>query len=263
MARRKQQGTRRFLGTRDLIGCVEVAGVAGFQEASSRNQGLIATPQVEQLRDCVRDKCVRRLERYVVDITWKDADDKDLEDTSRIKLDASSALVARLVSQLAATDGVQLVEYNPDLVRIVDEKSDAFESSLAALELLAEKTGDSDLVTRVSVARERISRLEAAEAQAREAQRRADSRASAVEKAAAAVEYKYQEELERNQFLMAAAALESGHDSEPSPPNHDARRRRWPWRAAHDAGSSRPAPRCKEMNGSPFSTMSHSATARS
>ena len=208
LARRKQQGTRRFLGTRDLIGCVEVAGVAGFQEASSRNQGLIATPQVEQLRDCVRDKCVRRLERYVVDITWKDADDKDLEDTSRIKLDASSALVARLVSQLAATDGVQLVEYNPDLVRIVDEKSDAFESSLAALELLAEKTGDSDLVTRVSVARERISRLEAAEAQAREAQRRADSRASAVEKAAAAVEYKYQEELERNQFLMAAAALD-------------------------------------------------------
>ena len=208
LAHRKQQGTRRFLGTRELIGCVEVAGVPGFQEASSRDQGLIATSQVAQLRDCVRDKCVRRLERYVVDITWKDGDDKDLEDTSRVKLDASSALVARLVSQLAATGGVQLVEYNPDLVRIVDEKSDAFESSLAALELLAERTGDPDLVTRVSAARERISRLEAAEAEAREAQRRADSRAAAVEKVAAAVEHKYQEELQRSQFLMAAAALD-------------------------------------------------------
>ncbi len=211
LARRKQQGTRRFLGTRDLIGCVEVAGVPGFQEASSRDQGLIATPEVEQLRLCVRDKCVRRLERYVVDITWRDSEDKDLEDTSRIKLDASSALVARLVSQLAATDGVQLLEYNPDLVRIVDEKSDAFQSSLAALELLAERTGDPDLVAGVSAARKRLSRLEAAEAEAREAHRRADSRAAAAEKAVATAERNYQEELQRNQFLMAAAALD--HDT--------------------------------------------------
>ena len=56
---------------------------------------------------------VRRLERYVVDITWKDQFDKDVSDTSRMRLDESSALITQLVSRLAATQGVELVEYNP------------------------------------------------------------------------------------------------------------------------------------------------------
>ena len=90
---RKQQGQRRYLGSRDLIGRVELNGVEGFNEATSRDQGLIRTPQVEELITCVLNKCVRRLERYVVDITWKDLFDKDKDDTSRMKLDESSALI--------------------------------------------------------------------------------------------------------------------------------------------------------------------------
>ena len=56
LSRRKQQGMRRFLGSRDLIGRIELRGVDGFDEATSRDQGLIRTPQVEELIDCVRDK---------------------------------------------------------------------------------------------------------------------------------------------------------------------------------------------------------------
>ena len=208
LSRRKQQGTFRFLGTRDLIGCVEVAAAAGFDEATSRDQGLIGTPQVEQLKACVVDKCVRRLERYVVDISWQDTLDKDVTDVSRMKLDASSALITQLVSRLAATDGVELLEYNPDLVRILDEKSDAFESSLTALELLAERTGDEGLVAKVSEARGKMDGLRAAAAEAREAQRRADTRAAVAEKAVTAVEHKYQEEVQRNRFLVAATSLD-------------------------------------------------------
>lgn len=208
LTRRKQQGMRRFLGSRDLIGCVEVEGVKGFDESTSRDQGLIRTPQVEELITCVRDKCVRRLERYVVDITWKDQFDKEMADTSRIKLDESSALVAQLVSRLAATDGVELIEYNPDLVRIVNEKSAGFEGSLNALELLAEKTGDKALLRRVDETKARIKELQVAEATAREAEQRAETRASKAEKAEATATVKYGEERERNQFLMAAASLD-------------------------------------------------------
>lgn len=206
--RRKQQGVRRFLGGRDLIGRVEVRGVPGFDEATSRNQGLIRTPQVEELITCIRDKCVRRLERYVVDITWKDKIDQEVGDTSRMRLDESSALITQLVSRLAATTGVELIEYNPDLVRIVDEKSNAFESSLQALELLAEETGDKALLARVEDAKVRIKVLEAAEAEAREAERRAEERALAAETAAEAAEARYGEERERNAFLVAAASLD-------------------------------------------------------
>lgn len=211
LQRRKQQGERRYLGSRDLIGRVEIKGVEGFNEATSRDQGLIRTPQVEELIVCVINKCVRRLERYVVDITWKDRFDKDKDDTSRMKLDDSSVLIGRLVSRLAATEGVELLEYNPDLVRLVDEKSAAFEASLKALELLAEKTGDKALLKRVAEANARIKELQAAEAEAREAERRAESRAVAAERTAEVVQVKYSEELERSQFLIAATSLD--HDT--------------------------------------------------
>jgi signal transduction histidine kinase len=207
--RRKQQGQRRFLGGRDLIGRVDIKGVAGFDEASSRNNGLIKTAEVEDLVAFVREKCVRRLERYVVDITWKDKPDKDVDDTSRMRLDESSALITQLVSRLAATDGIELLEYSKDLVRIVDEKSQAFEGSLKALELLAEQTGDPDLLMRVDAARARIRALEAAEAEAREAERRAETRAMAAEHSASIAETKYSNERQRNEFLMAASSLDS------------------------------------------------------
>ncbi|WP_292227544.1 ATP-binding protein [Mesorhizobium sp.] len=205
---RKQQGQRRFLGGRDVIGRVEILGVSGFDEATSRNQGLIINPKVEELIACIRDKCVRRLERYVVDITWKDKLDQHVSDSSRIHRDESSAMVAQLVSRLAATEGVELLEYNPDLVRIVDEKSEAFESSLKALELLAEETGDKALLARVDDAKLRIQELQAAEAEAREAERRAEARAASAESAAAIAEQRYGEERERNSFLVAAGSLD-------------------------------------------------------
>ena len=205
---RKQQGYRRFLGGRDLIGRVDIRAAKGFDEATSRNQGLIRTLEVKQMIDCVREKCVKRLERYVVDITWKDTYDKDTADLSRMKRDESSALVAHLVSRLAASDGVKLVNYNADLVRIVDEKSDAFEHSLRALEVLAERTGDKALVTRVDEAKARIGALEIAEREAIEATRRAENRAVDAQKIATKAELKYTEERKRNQFLVAAASLD-------------------------------------------------------
>lgn len=201
LTHRQQQGMRRYVGSRDLIGRVSIAGAKGFDEATSRDQGLIRTPQVEQLVTCLREKCIRRLERYVVDITWKDREDKFVDDTSRMKLDESSALITQLVSRLADTPGVDVIRYNPDLVRIVDEKSSAFESSLAALELLAEKTGNKELRSRVSEAKARIKELQASEQQAWAAERRAESRAVRAES-------KYEQEKERNQFLVAASSLD-------------------------------------------------------
>ena len=64
---------------------------------------------------------MRRLERYVVDITWKDPHDNLVDDTSRMRLDPNSALITDLVSGLAGTKGVELLGYSQELVRIVDE----------------------------------------------------------------------------------------------------------------------------------------------
>ncbi|HIE5355976.1 TPA: ATP-binding protein [Stenotrophomonas maltophilia] len=206
--RRKQQGQRRFLGNRDLIGRVDVKGVPEFNESTSRNQGLIKNDSVEQLIEFVRDKCIKRLERYVVDITWKDTFDKDVENIDRMLLDGNSALVSQLVSKLSATSGIDLLEFSPDIVRIVDEKSEAFEGSLKSLEILAEETGDPQLLRRVDEARDRMRVLRLAEEEAREAERRAVNRAVQAEKAASAAESRYSDEIERNRFLVAAATLD-------------------------------------------------------
>jgi signal transduction histidine kinase len=213
--KRKQQGQRRFLGTRELVGRVDVLGVPGFDEATSRAGGFIQTKSVDQLVELVVDKCIKRLERYVVDISWKDDFDKDEPSTSRMRLDGSSAKIAQLVSRLAATDGVEVVTYNPDLVRIVDERSDSFMDSFRALELLAEKTGSKKLLSSVDQARARIEALQAAEAEARDAEHRAEARALRAEHDAAttktelvATENLLDDERGRNRFLISAAALD-------------------------------------------------------
>lgn len=208
LARRKQQGERRFLGSRDVIGRIEVEGVPGFDEATSRDKGLIRTGEVEQLIDCVVDRCIRRLERYVVDITWKDRLDKDQSDTSRMRFDENIARITALVSRLADTEGIELVSYNPELVRIINEKSESFEGSIKALQILAEKTGDGALSARIDETLKKISQLQKAEVDARKAQRRAEARATAAERIASTATAKYEKERERSEFLMAASSLD-------------------------------------------------------
>ena len=206
--RRKQQGVRRFLGGRDLIGRVAVHGEEGFEEATSRNQGLIRTREVDDLIECVRDKCVKRLERYVVDITWKDKLDKDVADISRIRRDASSVRVGQLVSQLAATANIEVLEFSRDIVRIIDDKAEAFAVSLSTLTTLAERTGDDALLAEVKHARARIEALRASEAEATAAAEKAAAQAAAAKEAAQAAEKKYAAEQQRNRFLAAVTSFD-------------------------------------------------------
>ena len=198
LAWRKQQGTRRFLGTRDIIGRVDVDGIPGFDESTSRDQGLIRTPEVSDLVEFVVRKCVRRLERYVVDVTWADPADKDQADTSRVSRDEGRARVAALVARLSETKDVEIVEYNRHLVRIVDRKSSAFESSLRALSVLAEKTGDAGL----------LRRAEAATAEFKKLRQRAIATQEDAEAAARAATGRYERERARNRFLEAARSLD-------------------------------------------------------
>lgn len=198
LAWRKQQGVRRFLGTRDVIGRVDVDGIRGFDEATSRDQGLIRTPEVSELIDFVVHKCVRRLEKYVVDVTWADPADKDEADTSRVSADEGRARVATLVAKLSETKDVQIVDYNRHLVRIVDQASSAFESSLRALVVLAEKTGDAGL----------LRRAEAATAEYTKVRKRAIADQEDAEAVARAATGRYERERARNKFLEAARSLD-------------------------------------------------------
>ncbi|WP_426136596.1 ATP-binding protein [Pseudomonas sp. PWP3-1b2] len=214
--RRKQQGYARFLGTRDVIGRIDIVGVDDrFRESTSRDQGLIDTPAYRQLVDCFEDKCFKRLERYVVGVNWKDSLDLDVEDTSRLRGEAASARITAIVAQLAGGEGVELLEFSRELIRILNERSDDFNESLSGLRTLAEKSGDQNLLEELDAASVRYNELQRAEAAARDiadkertARRDAEKHAAESAQRADIATKSYEEERKRNLFLTSMSTLD-------------------------------------------------------
>lgn len=215
--RRKQQGYARFLGTREIIGRVDVFGSdEDFQEASSRNQGLIETPAVRELRDAVLDHCLKRLEKYVVPVSWADKADANTDDLSRLLTDPGRARVSAAVASLVDNDEIELLDYSKRLVGLINERSGEFESSLVSLRAIAEKTGDKAFIAQLDVAEKRFEELKRSEAEARavadrerEAAEAATQRAEAAETAADEARSEAETERRRAHFLEKVVSLDT------------------------------------------------------
>jgi signal transduction histidine kinase len=221
--RRKQQGYARYLGTRDIIGRIDVhGGEYLFREASSRDQGLIDTPAYRQLEMCFREKCLRRLERYVVDVTWKDALDKVREDSSGLHSSPMRARIIGLVSELVNAEKITLVDYSKDIVDVLSDKVEQFEESLQDLTKFAQAVGDATLAKRITAAEKRFKELQEAEVRATEiaereiaARRDAELRMRAADEARVHAErdktdaqLALEEEKKRSLFLTSVSSLD-------------------------------------------------------
>src|SRR5208283_4285260 len=217
MDRRKQQGYARFLGTRDVIGRIDVSGTDDhFKEASSRNAGLIETAAVEQLRECFMEMCLKRLERYVVPVTFIDKEDKNTSDISRLLTDPGKARVASAVAKLVDNDRIELLEYSQRLIGILNERSEQFEASLVSLRVIAEKTEDRSLFKKIEEAEKRFQELRRSEEEARRkadeeraAKEAAETRAEKAEREAADAKAGLDEEKKRNLFLASISSLDT------------------------------------------------------
>jgi len=200
--RRKGQGFARFLGTREIIGRVDVSGSdEDFQEASSRNQGLVETPAVQQLHKAVMDHCLKRLEKYVVPVSWKDPADGKSDDLSRLMTDPGRARVSAAVANLVDNDKVRLIEYSKRLVDLLNERSSDFETSLVSLRAIAEKTGDKKMLARLDAAERRFDDLKKSEADAHRVADKALAVAEAATRRAATAEAEVETERRRGHFL--------------------------------------------------------------
>jgi len=215
--RRKQQGYARFLGTRDIIGRIDVSGVdADFQETSSRNTGLIETSAVEQLKKCFWEHCLKRLERYVVPVTFSDKEDKNISDVSRLLTDPGRARVASAIAKLVDNEEIELLEYSKRLIGILNERSTQFESSLTSLRAIAEKTKDRALYQNIEEAERRFEELRQSEETARrqadeerKAKEAAQARVSTAEMLISRVSGQLDEEKKRNLFLSSISTLDT------------------------------------------------------
>jgi signal transduction histidine kinase len=215
--RRKQQGYARFLGTREIIGRVDVFGSdEDFQEASSRNQGLIETPAVKQLHKAVMDHCLKRLERYVVPVSWVDKADANTDDLSRLLTDPGRVRVSAAVANLVDNDQVELLDYSRRLVNLINERSSEFEESLVSLRSIAEKTNDKRFLAKLEIAEKRFEELKRSEAEARQVADReraaaeaASQRADYAESAAEEARSQADTERRRSHFLETIVDLDT------------------------------------------------------
>jgi len=168
--RRKQQGTSRYLGTRDIMGRVDVSAPPRmFREASSRDAGLIEDVRSRELFEAILRKAIVRLERYVVGVTWRDKADRDRDDASALQFGETRGRVAQIIANLAATRDLELDYFDPEIVELVDDDLETIDGAIGALTTIAENQGDERLLGRVEAARARIKELEKSEAEAAQA----------------------------------------------------------------------------------------------
>jgi len=213
--KRKAQGYSRFLGTRDIMGKVEVSGdESKFRESSSRDKGLVETEAVSALLTIIRDVIIR-FERYVVGVTWQDRLDKELETSDRLHLDQNRARIIDLIAALSNSEDVRILDYNRNLVSVLGKKSARYEETLKPLRCLVEKIGDPKLSKQIDAAEKIITK---ARHDAKQSQKYAEKEAKAREEAEKIAKHAqeeaetateaYEEERKRNLFLTRGEFLD-------------------------------------------------------
>lgn len=205
--RRKQQGYARYLGSRDLLGRIEIFGEGQkfnelFKESTSRDSGLIDTVGFEELIDAFYDKSLKRLEKYVVDIQWalKDTEDKNQEDTSIYEYDSKKKII-NIIHTLTSSKNIELVSYNKDFLNIIESKVDDDTETIDQLYTIAIKSGDDEYAIELQRIKKEYQKLikEKFEAEERanradEARQKADIEREEAEKRRKEAELKYREE---------------------------------------------------------------------
>ena len=149
--RRKQQGYNRFLGTRDLIGRIEVGGeYVDLKETTSRDGGFIKNDTYKELIELFYDKALRRLERYVVDII-KWGDERVDKETGNIcpelAPDDVKKEILEIISNLTKSNNIIDVGYDKDFLDIYNEAQSKSVTKIAHnIMKAAEKTNDPEII---------------------------------------------------------------------------------------------------------------------
>lgn len=229
---RAQQGYNRYLGSRDLLGRVDIhtERVDELKEVSSRDGGLVDKPMARQVMKLF-ETAHRRLERYVAGVLWGEAFlrydyyaseeqgkeerkklqsvDKDAESPDYV-LDSSLGSkidFVRLIKSLSSDDNVEILYYNTDLANLLGEQ---FSSNvikpqfISDLEQIAQNTGDTNLLQKIDEARQRIEELNRQKAEAERKAAEAERRAAMAEIERQKAEQKAKEEEEKRRVAEIA-----------------------------------------------------------
>lgn len=208
--RRKQQGFRRYLGTRDLIGRIEINdtdNIDNLNETTSRDGGLIKNKNFYQLKDYFYKKALHRLEKYAVDvIKWGDPfklNENDEEYQPPKNPEDVKNEVLEIISNLSKSGDLIDVAYDEDFLDIIESRQeDSLSRNLLNLSRIAEKTNDPNLYKKAKKVERRFKELLSAKD---EAEKEAIEKSLALEK----VEKELELTTSQNLFLKSLTAPET------------------------------------------------------
>lgn len=145
---RAVQGYARYVGLRNLIGQISIQGDnEELREATSRDAGLIKTKtfnQLTNLEDSLLITALRRLEKYVVDVTKWGINDENFEvqDSEETKEE-----LVKLISNIFNDQSLVSIKYNKDIIDIIDNKEEkSAKKLLSNFKRVAAESNDKDLI---------------------------------------------------------------------------------------------------------------------
>ena len=217
--RRKQQGQSRRLGTRDILGRVDVFAPLGtFREVSSRDAGLIKDARSHELIDAIKNQMIFRLERYVVGVNWPDKADQERETDEGLRSHPAKLRILQIIGGLARSQDIEILKYDENIVNLADAREDASRKALKDLIAIAEREGDEHLLKRIEETKSRIAELEKSEKEAQENAKqlakeraRSDARISQLVRQTKFLSASQDLDAERIQLLLHQVNIYSGH----------------------------------------------------
>jgi len=165
--RRKQQGFARYLGTRELLGRIEINGDdKELRETTSRDGGLVKTKTYDELGNCFKDKCLTRLEKYVVDvINWgTDIPENDISDLSEIE---TKEKIFDVISKLSKSKNIIDFDYDKKFLNVLKSTQEqSLTKMLSNFQRIAKETDNENLLYEANRAEKQLLKLKKAKEEA-------------------------------------------------------------------------------------------------
>ena len=225
--RRKQQGTARYLGTRDLSGRIEIYGDnPAFQETSSRDGGLVQNEAFNALARFFYEYALTRLERYVIDVARYGGEESLLKGHAQLSPGELRERILDIIAKLTSAKNVTNIDYDPNILNILESHSaESVGALLRNFKRMAAESDNSNLLREARKAERhlknlRVAREEAeaerdkAEKEARKAEKKAKDAAEEAEQARREAEEARKEARQRttqNLFLRSVVSRDLQH----------------------------------------------------
>jgi signal transduction histidine kinase len=152
---RRARKLGNFVGTNDLIGRIEILGEnENLKESTSRVEGLIKNSHYEQLIKYFLDKVIVKLESFRRNIVRYGIDLEEFENSQH-----SKEQIIRLIADISNNDNLISIEFNSNLLEIIDETQESNNSAksiLKNIEKIAIESKNDRLLEQISKVKDRL-----------------------------------------------------------------------------------------------------------